>query len=200
MSRLLSVVMSVIMIFTVPFVVGNNQVYAANKKNSKAIVAYKNWLSQSNCVGFSVFDIDGDGIKELLTTYDGYGKNVYNFYVYTYNKKKVVSCTDNVAEYSMFGLYHNKSTKKLHGSHGGGGSEEHWYYKMGKGKVLKKVSLVKVENGYNYKTEKMTYKYYFNNKEITQKQYNNKNSNWNKNLQAFKFYKLTKANIKKYIK
>ena len=69
MRRLLSVVLSVIMIFTFTFTVDNNQVDAANKKkNKKAMSAYKNWLSQSDCVGFRVFDIDRDGIKELLTT------------------------------------------------------------------------------------------------------------------------------------
>ena len=199
MKKFLSILLSVIMITVAMFPVSYSDAYAAKKKKN-AVTAYKNWLYEADCVGFCVYDINQDGTKELLTTYDGYGKNVYNFYVYTYKNNKVTSCNDYEAEYSMFGLKHNKATKRLHGSGGGGGSEEQWYYTLTKAKKLKKVILKKVENGYNYSTGLMTYKYYFNNKEITQKQYNNKNKNWNKNLQPFKFYKLTDSNIKKYVK
>ena len=42
----------------------------------------------ADCTGFRLVDLNKDGTKELLTTYDGYGKNVYHIYVYAYKKKK----------------------------------------------------------------------------------------------------------------
>ena len=168
MRKLLSLLLSAVLVFSVVTTVVSFPAEATSlKKKNKALTAYKNWLVESDCVGFRLFDVNGDGTKELLTTYDGYGKNVYNIGIYTYKNGSVASCNDYQSEYSMFGFSNNKITKRLHGSRGGGGSEEQWYYNLTKNKMLKKVSLIKVENGYNYTTDKMTYRYYFNNKEIT---------------------------------
>lgn len=198
MKKLLSFILSFVMVSAVAFSWCNSQAQASVSKK-KIAAAYREFLYDSYCTGFRLFDINKDGKKELLTTYDGFGTNVYSVYVYTYRGKKVVSCNTNGAEYSMYGFNYNKSSKRLYGYREGGGSVEQWYYKLSK-KKLNRVKLQMVESGCDYSTNEMTYKYFFRNKEITQSQYNKKCKAWSKNLQALKFHEVTDKNIKKYIK
>ena len=114
----------------------------------------------------------------------------------------VVDCINNdyQPDYSALGFTYNKSTKRMYGSRGGGGSIENWYYTLTKSKKLKKVYLKAIENGYNTKTGKITYKYYYKGKRITKKKYVSIYKSWKKNAKPLKFYKLSSKNIKKYVK
>ncbi len=196
-SILLCLVLTVCMMFSSTVTVDA----VSKKTKTKAYKAYRKWIYEVNYSGFCVYDINKDGLKELLMTFDGHGKNIYSFDVYTYKNGKVVQCNTGYSfEYSPFGLQYNKSTKRIYGSRGGGGSIENWYYTLSKSKKLKRVTLEKVESGYNYKTGKISYKYYYKDKKITKKEYNKKLKSWQKNLKPLKFYKTTKKNAKKYVK
>lgn len=201
MKRVLSILLCLVLVIGIAPCSSITADAVSKKTKSKAYKAYRNWIYETNYSGFCVYDIDKDGLKELLMTFDGAGKNIFSFDVYTYKKGKVVQCNQGWSfEYSPFGLMYNKSTKRIHGSRGGGGSIENWYYTLSKSKKLKRVTLSKVESGYNYKTGKISYKYYYKDKKITKKEYTKKLKSWNKNLKTFKFYKTTKKNAKKYVK
>ena len=200
MKKLFAILLSSVLVLCL--VTPNIPVEAASSKTKKkAIRAYKEWLDGADCTGVCVYDINKDGIKEMLITFDGYGKNVSEMLVYTYKNGKVVSCNkDYMPDYSMFGFTVNTKTKRVYGSRGGGGSIEKWYYTLNKKKKIKKVYLQAIESGYNYRTGKMKYNYYYNGKKITKKKYTSLLKTWNKNSKPLKFHKMTVKNIKKYIK
>lgn len=196
-KRVFSFFLSLVLVVGVVGV--NNTADAISKKTkSKAYKAYRNWLYETDCLGIRLYDVNKDGLKELLVTYDGYGTNICSFKMYTYKGGKVVSCLEDFIydEYVASGLYYNKSTKRLHGKRGGGGGIEDWYYTLTKSKKVKRIYLQKVETQYN----PLKYGYYYKGEVISKKTYNKKYKSWNKNLKPLKFYKLTSKNIKKYIK
>lgn len=201
MKKIISILLSFVLAFGIAAPTINAQAASAKTKK-KAIKAYKEWLDGTDFRGFRLYDVDKDGIKELLVTHDGYGNNVFSVYVYTYKNGKVVDCINNdyQPDYSALGFTYNKSTKRMYGSRGGGGSIENWYYTLTKSKKLKKVYLKAIENGYNTKTGKITYKYYYKGKRITKKKYVSIYKSWKKNAKPLKFYKLSSKNIKKYVK
>lgn len=200
MRKFVSVFLTFVLLFSVVYSVCNTGVEAAGNDKKKVLSAYKQLLRESDYTGFRLVDLNKDGTKELLTTYDGYGKNVYRIYVYTYRKKKVVSCNNDMPEYSMSGFRYSSATGKLYGFANGNGSDEQWYYTLKNKTELKKISLQKIESRYNYQKKKMYYNYYYNNKKITKKQYNKKLKSWNRNVTNLKFYRLSDENIDKYVK
>lgn len=201
MKKFLSVILSFVLVLGIVFSMPSLETDAASKKvKKKAAKAYRTWLYESDVTGFRLFDINKDGIKEMLTTYDGYGNNVYSIGVYTYKGGRVVNCNNYEYDYSMFGFSYNSKTKKMYGSRGGGGGVEKWQYNLTKSGKVKRVYLQQVEYGYNPSTGNAYFGYFYNGKEITKAQYNKKNSSWSKNLKPLKFYKISVKNIKKYVK
>ena len=200
LKRVLSLFLSLVLIMGVA---ATNSVEAVSKKTkSKAYKAYRNWLYETDCTGIRLFDVNKDGLKELLVTYDGYGTYIHSFKMYTYKGGRVVSCLEDYIneEYIPSGLYYNKSTKRLHGKRGGGGGIEDWYYTLNKSKQVKRIYLQKVETQYDTIAGKMKYGYYYKGNAISKKTYNKKYKSWNKKLKPLKFYKLSNKKIKKYIK
>ena len=201
LQRILSLLLSFVLIFG--SISSLTTVDAISKKTkNKAYKAYRNWLYETDCSGIRLYDVNKDGLKELLVTYDGYGTGISSFKMYTYKGGKVISCLEDFIyeEYIPGGLYYNKSTKRLHGKRGGGGGIEDWYYTLDKSKSIKRVYLQKVETQFNSATGKFKYGYYYKGKTISKKTYSKKLKSWNKNLKPLKFYKLTERNIKKHIK
>lgn len=167
------------------------------KTRKKAQTAYRNFLMESDYVYFRLLDIDKDGLKELLVSRTAYDKYyVGGAAIYTYSGGRLKQLTSYT--YSMFDLQYNTKSKRLHGSRGGGGGIEQWYYTITKSGKLKYVYLQAIESG--MKNGKMTYKYYYNSKRISKSAYIKKSKTWDKQCKPLKFYKMSVSNIKKYVK
>lgn len=167
------------------------------KTRKKAQTAYRNFLMESDYVYFRLLDIDKDGLKELLVSRTAYDKYyVGGAAIYTYSGGRLKQLTSYT--YSMFDLQYNTKSKRLHGSRGGRGSIEQWYYTITKARKLKCIYLQQIENG--VKNGKMTYKYCYNGKRISKKAYDKKSKAWYKQCKPLKFYKMSYTNINKYVK
>ena len=96
--------------------------------------AYQNHMKKQGGVYFTMWDVDRDGLKELLVTsgYPKVGNTPEYADVYTYVNGKV-KYAGKIGS-PMSGISYNSSTKRLHASRGGGGSIEYWYYTLTKKK------------------------------------------------------------------
>lgn len=115
---------------------GTTQVHAAGKKSVKK--AYQKILTSSALKGgkFAVKDINGDGIKELLT-WDDYYACPHEFY--TYYKGKVHRLYDgeykNTICHNSFHVYYDSKNKWIVGDNSGT-TEMYICYKIKKGKAV----------------------------------------------------------------
>ena len=174
------------------------QAKVSSTTKKKAQNAYRRFLTQKKYKYFRVWDIDKDGLKELLVTdgKDKVGKYPAGANVYTYTGGKVVYAGYIGSFHS--GIAYSRLTKRLYSSRGGGGSLESWYYTLTKNKKIKTVVCGAYENG--VKNGKMQYTCLYNGKRITDKKWNQIVRSWARQSLTLKYYNNTQANRKKYIK
>ena len=106
------------------------QAKASSSTKRKAQKAYRKFLIQRKYKYFTLWDIDKDGLKELLVT-DGkerVGNSPTRAYVYTYTRGKMRYAGEIGSP--MSGISYNRETKRLHASWGGCGNVEYWYYTL----------------------------------------------------------------------
>lgn len=115
------------------------QAKASSSTKRKAQEAYRKFLTQRRYRYFTLWDIDKDGLKELLVT-DGrerVGNSPTKAYAYTYTRGKLRYAGEIGSP--MSGISYNCITKRLHASWGGCGNVEYWYYTLTKNKKVKQV-------------------------------------------------------------
>ena len=160
----------------------------------KAAKAYREFMYDTDYWWFRTIDMDGDGLKELVVSYESNSGVRCKIYIYKYRKGQVRYVGE---EYSMFGHAYNKKMKRLMGCRGGGGSIEDWYLTTSKSGKLKWVYLSQIET--HYKTGRMTYDYFYAGKKISKKAFFKKKRSWKKNCVPFNMHKTSLKNLKKYI-
>ncbi len=174
------------------------QAAVSSATKRKAQKAYRDFLDGSDYLYFRVYDVDKDGLKELLVSYDGAnsnGKYVYDCTVYTYYKGRIKNCG---RIYSMNTIQYNTNSKRLHGARGGGGSIEYWHYTLTKSKNVKSYYLQAIENG--MKNGYMTYRFYYKGKKISGNTFNSKARLWNRQCRPLQFYRISEYAISNYVR
>lgn len=172
------------------------QTQAASKRTKKqAQRAYRNFLYESDYRSFKLIDMNRDGLKELVVSYEDSQTMVSQIIVYTYKNAAVQRAGDH---YSAFGIRYNKKTKRLYGSRGGGGGIENWYYTLATDGSLKQVYLQAIERGYH--SNGLLCDYYDNGKKITKAKYRRKLKKWTKHSSPLRLHKMSMQNIRKQVK
>lgn len=144
------------------------------------------------------WDIDKDGLKELLVT-DGreqVGNSPTKAYAYTYTRGKLRYAGEIGSP--MSGISYNCITKRLHASWGGCGNVEYWYYTLTKNKKVKQVICGAYVNG--VKNGNVQYKCLYNKKKISLKKWKQITNRWIKQTSTLKYYRNTTSNRKKHMK
>ncbi len=167
---------------------------ASASQKKKAAKAYRNFMRQSDYTRFCMMDVNKDGLKELVVSYD-YQSDPERLFIYTYQKGRVQQAGQ---DYTAFGHRYNTKTKRIHGLWGGAGSVEDWYLTMDKSGKLKTVYLSMIEK--RVVNGKQIFSYSYGNKKITKKAYWKKKRDWNKHYTKLKMHKTTAKNINKYIR
>ena len=147
---------------------------------------------------FTLWDIDKDGLKELLVT-DGrerVGNSPTKAYAYTYTRGKLRYAGEIGSP--MSGISYNCITKRLHASWGGCGNVEYWYYTLTKNKKVKQVICGAYVNG--VKNGNVQYKCLYNKKKISLKKWKQITDKWIKQTSTLKYYRNTTSNRKKHMK
>ena len=147
---------------------------------------------------FTLWDIDKDGLKELLVT-DGrerVGNSPTKAYAYTYTRGKLRYAGEIGSP--MSGISYNCITKRLHASWGGCGNVEYWYYTLTKNKKVKQVICGAYVNG--VKNGNVQYKCLYNKKKISLKKWKQITNRWIKQTSTLKYYRNTTSNRKKHMK
>lgn len=158
----------------------------------KAVRAYRNFMYESDYTYFYMSDIDKDGLKELLVSYESEPNTII---IYKYRKNRVRRVGE---DNTSFFYYRNKKTKRIHGVWGGAGNTQAWYLTINKSGKLRRVYLSRIEHC--VKNGKPVYKYYYAGKKITKKAYLKKSRSWTKNYVPLKMRRTNVKNIKKYIR
>lgn len=161
----------------------------------KAAKAYREFMDGTDYWWFRTIDMDGDGLKELVVSYEPNSGVRCKIYIYKYRKGEVRYVD---VDYSMFGYGYNKKMKRLLGCRGGGGSIEDWYLTISKSGKLKHVYLSQIEN--HHRTGRMTYDYYYAGRKISKKAFFRIKRSWRRNRVAFKMHKTSYKSLKKYIR
>lgn len=183
--------------FFMPEFLGDKMPFEVSAKVSKsvkkkAVKAYREHLYESDFTWFRVMDIDRDGLKELVVSYE---PSPTKLNIYKYRKGRLYEVGEN---FTSFGYYYNKKTKRICDAWGGCGNIEDWYLTTNKKGKLKSVYLSmleeKVVNG------KQIYGYYYAGKKISRKAYLKRKRSWQKNAVPLKMHKTSIRNIKKYVK
>lgn len=170
---------------------------ASASLKKKAVRAYRNFVAGSDYTRFCVLDVDRDGLKELVVSYDMYfqGGDPTRLIIYKYRKGAVRRIGE---DSTGFGYRYNKKTKRIHGLWGGYGSVQDWYLTTKKAGKLKRVYLSMIEE--RVVNGRQIFSYSYGGKKISRKAYFKKKRDWNKNYTALKMYKTSRKNINKYIK
>lgn len=174
------------------------QAKASTSTKRKAQKAYRKFLTQRKYRYFTLWDIDKDGLKELLVT-DGkerVGNSPTRAYVYTYTRGKMRYAGEIGSP--MSGISYNRVTKRLHASWGGCGNVEYWYYTLTKNKKVKQVMCGAYVNG--VKNENIQYKCLYNGKRISYKRWDQITRKWIKQTSDLKYYRNTSSNRKNNMK
>lgn len=174
------------------------QAKTSSLTKKRAQETYKKFLTQKKYRYFTLWDIDKDGLKELLVTNgkDRVGNLPTGANVYAYVQGKL-----QYAGYigsSMSGVSYNQATKRLQASRGGGGSIEYWYYTLTKNKKIKRVMCGAYVNG--VKNGNTQYKCLYNGKRISYKRWYQITKKWIRQSKELKYYRNISNNRKKYIK
>lgn len=174
------------------------QAKASTSTKRKAQKAYRKFLTQRKYRYFTLWDIDKDGLKELLVT-DGkerVGNSPTRAYVYTYTRGKMRYAGEIGSP--MSGISYNRVTKRLHASWGGCGNVEYWYYTLTKNKKVKQVMCGAYVNG--VKNGNIQYKCLYNGKRISYKRWDQITRKWIKQTSDLKYYRNTSSNRKNSVK
>ncbi|MCI7288809.1 MAG: hypothetical protein MR526_05025 [Blautia sp.] len=174
------------------------QAKASTSTKRKAQKAYRKFLTQRKYQYYNLWDVDKDGLKELIVTGGKYasGYFVTEAFVYTYTHGKIKyagrigSC--------MTGISYNKVSKRLHSARGGGGSIEEWYYTLTKNRKVKQVMCGAYVNG--VKNGNVQYKCLYNGKRISYKKWNQITRKWIGQKRELNFYRNTAFNRKNNMK
>ena len=174
------------------------QAKASTLTKRKAQKAYRKFLTQRKYQYYNLWDVDKDGLKELIVTGGKYasGYFVTEAFVYTYTHGKIKyagrigSC--------MTGISYNKVSKRLHSARGGGGSIEEWYYTLTKNRKVKQVMCGAYVNG--VKNGNVQYKCLYNGKRISYKKWNQITRKWIGQKRELNFYRNTAFNRKNNMK
>lgn len=174
------------------------QAKASTSTKRKAQKAYRKFLTQRKPQYYRLWDIDKDGLKELIVTGGKYasGYFVTNAFVYTYTNGKV-KYAGSIGS-SMTGISYNQVTKRLHSASGGGGSIEEWYYTLTRNKKVKQVVCGAYVNG--VKNGNVQYKCLYNGKRISYKKWNQITRKWTRQKRELNFYRNTVSNRKNNMK
>ena len=146
------------------------QAKVSSSTKRKAQEAYRKFLTQRRYRYFTLWDIDKDGLKELLVEIGS----------------------------PMSGISYNCITKRLHASWGGCGNVEYWYYTLTKNKKVKQVICGAYVNG--VKNGNVQYKCLYNKKKISLKKWKQITDKWIKQTSTLKYYRNTTSNRKKHMK
>ena len=172
------------------------QAKTLSSTKKKAQKAYRKFLTKNKY--YRLWDIDKDGLKELLVT-DGKDR-VYNAPsgadVYTYTRGKVKYA--GYVGHSMSGVSYNRVSKRLHASRGGGGSIEEWYYTMTKDKKIKIVMCGAYVDG--VKNGKIHYKCLYKGKRISYSKWLRTVKKWTGQKIHLNYYRNTAYNRKNNMK
>lgn len=182
--------------FFVPEFLGDRMAFEVSAKVSKsmrkkALKIYRRTLDESDWRYFFVVDIDKDGMKELVISYESRPEQIY---IKKYRKGLVYPIGE---DSTTFGYFYNKKTKRIWGKWGGAGNIEDWYLTIKKGK-LRRVYLSRLEE--RVVNGRPVYGYYYAGKKISKKAYFQKKRSWEKNSVPLKMHKLSTKNIKKYVR
>lgn len=174
------------------------QAKASSSTKKKAQRAYRKFLTQKKYKYYRLWDIDKDGLNELIVTGGKYasGYFVTRAFVYTYVHGKI-----KYAGYvgsSMTGISYNRVSKRLHSAWGGGGSIEEWYYTLTKNRKVKRVMCGAYVNG--IKNGNIQYKCFYNGKRISYKKWSQIVKQWTKQKRQLNFYRNTAFNRKNNMK
>lgn len=164
----------------------------AASKNKKALKAYADYVKSQNVSKFAVADVNGDGVKELLSQDS----------LYIYKSGKVVEAAYGIG--FRYSLYPNKNYIFYNQQYDTSGAEG--YYRLTKKGKLKELA-------YNERTgndflaeygvcEKEKHIYRVNGKKVSKKKYNAYVKKLTKNAKQLKpkYRKNTAKNRKKYLK
>lgn len=168
------------------------QAKVSSSTKRKAQEAYRKFLTQRRYRYFTLWDIDKDGLKELLVT-DGrerVGNSPIKAYAYTYTRGKLRYAGEIGSP--MSGISYNCITKRLHASWGGCGNVEYWYYTLTKNKKVKQVICGAYVNG--VKNGNVQYKCLYNKKKISLKKWKQITDKWIKQTSTLKYYRNTTSN------
>lgn len=174
------------------------QAKVSSSTKRKAQEAYRKFLTQRRYRYFTLWDIDKDGLKELLVT-DGrerVGNSPIKAYAYTYTRGKLRYAGEIGSP--MSGISYNCITKRLHASWGGCGNVEYWYYTLTKNKKVKQVICGAYVNG--VKNGNVQYKCLYNGKKISLKKWKQITNKWIKQTSDLKYYRNTSSNRKSHMK
>ena len=164
------------------------QAKTLSSTKKKAQKAYRKFLTKNKYKYYRLWDIDKDGLKELLVT-DGAD-------VYTYTRGKVKYA--GYVGHSMSGVSYNRVSKRLHASRGGGGSIEEWYYTMTKDKKIKIVMCGAYVDG--VKNGKIHYKCLYKGKRISYSKWLRTVKKWTGQKIHLNYYRNTAYNRKNNMK
>lgn len=191
------ILLSIFTLTTVETTSLNFRAYTVQAKASfstkrKAQKAYRKFLTQRKYQYYRLWDIDKDGLKELIVTGGKYasGYFVTEAFVYTYTHDKI-KYAGRIGS-SMTGVSYNKVSKRLHSARGGGGSIEEWYYTLTKTKKVKQVMCGAYVNG--VKNGNVQYKCLYNGKRISYKKWNQIVTQWTRQKRELNFYGNTAFN------
>lgn len=174
------------------------QAKASSSTKRKAQKAYRKFLTQRKYKYFTLWDIDKDGLKELLVTNgkERVGNSPTRAYVYTYTRGKMRYAGEIGSP--MSGISYNRVSKRLHSARGGGGSIEEWYYTLTKNKKVKQVMCGAYVNG--VKNGNVQYKCLYNGKRISYRKWNQIIKQWTRQKRELNFYRNTVSNRKNNMK
>ena len=171
-----------------PVSIGVKEVQAkasASTKN-KAKKAYKKFLGRNNYRYYRLWDINKDGLKELIVTsvYPTGGIGAMLGEVYTYRKGKVQYAGR--VGHPSYGILYNTTTGRIHGHRGGGGSIEAWYYTLTKSGKIKQVLCGAYVNG--VKNGNTQYKCIYAGKRISFNKFMQITNKWSRQTTTLQFY------------
>lgn len=176
-----------LLLVAVVFMNGGIQARATEKKEAKK--AYQKVLISTALKGgkFAAKDINGDGIKELLTWDNTYAVP-YAIYTYYNGKVRLLGGESGICSNS-FHVYYDKKNKWIVGDNSGT-TEMYWCYGVKKGEAVfkRKYAYDLVEEGYILQTQKQT-------KRISERQF----YAYVDTLKEIKPYANTKKNRAKYL-
>lgn len=183
-----------------PVSIGVKEVQAkasASTKN-KAKMAFKKFLQKNNYGYYRLWDINKDGLKELIVTsvYPTGGIGAMQGDVYTYRKGKVQYAGS--VGHPSHGILYNTSSGRIHSCRGGGGGIEYWYYTLTKSGKIKQIMCGAYVNG--MKNGNTQYKCLYNGKRISFNKFMQITRKWTRQTRTLQFYRNTAYNRKYNLK